>query len=125
MKSSACSLSLLSGSALTAVIFLSHTETLAQCVVADVSVQAAVTGSRKPAQQTNNVDMGSGGGCTGNSSVHTSKQIRVGGTDPVIQERTSRHELSGGSSTGGPTVAVPVDVQVDVYNPAERLRQSR
>ncbi|MDB9524648.1 hypothetical protein PN498_01495 [Oscillatoria sp. CS-180] len=63
--------------------------------------------------------------CVGNTSVSTSRQLQVGGTGHVRQERQSRHRIEGGapeSRPTGPTVAVPVEVQVDVYNPAERLR---
>jgi hypothetical protein len=100
----------------------------AQCVMADVSVQAAITGSEAPSRQTNEVDMQSDGPCTGNTSVSTSRQIHVGGTDPVVQERRSRHRFTGGQDNGfggGPTVKVPVGVQVDVYNPAEKYRNRR
>jgi hypothetical protein len=99
----------------------------AQCVVADVSIQAAIHGSRRPAEQTNDVAIDADGPCSGNTSVSTSRQIQVGGTGEVRQVRQSRHQLRGSDrpSTGaqGPTVAVPVEVQVDVYNPAERLRR--
>ena len=98
----------------------------AQCVMADVAIQVAVDGSEEPAQQSNQVEMLSDGPCTGNTSVSTSRQIHVGGEGEVRQERRSRHQLRGDddSRTGvnGPTVAVPVEVQVDVYNPADRLR---
>jgi predicted carbohydrate-binding protein with CBM5 and CBM33 domain len=100
----------------------------AQCVVADVSIQAAITGSQKPAEQTNEVSVEAQEGCSGSTSVNTSRQVTVGGTGPVQQTRQSQHRI-GGSTSGravtGPTVVVPVEVQVDVYNPAERLRQQR
>ncbi|PSN19098.1 hypothetical protein C7271_09035 [filamentous cyanobacterium CCP5] len=99
----------------------------AQCVVADVAIQANISGSRTPAEQINAVDVDREGGCVGNTSVSTSRQIQVGGTGPVRQERQSRHRIRGSqtgtSGTGGPTVVVPVEAQVDVYNPAERLRR--
>lgn len=99
----------------------------AQCVVADVAIQAAITGSREPAEQTNDVGIESEGACVGNTSVSTSRQVQVGGTERVHQERHSHHRLQGNPSEsshpGGPTVGIPVEVQVDVYNPAERLRR--
>lgn len=108
-------------------------EASAQCVVADVSIQAAIHGGDRPAEQVNDVVIEADGPCTGNTSVSTSRQVQVGGTGDVRQVRQSRHQIhssepsSGRSSEpsdqGGPTVAVPVDVQVDVYNPAERLRR--
>ncbi|NJL48668.1 MAG: hypothetical protein HC929_15790 [Leptolyngbyaceae cyanobacterium SM2_5_2] len=99
----------------------------AQCVVADVSIQAAIHGSRTPAEQVNDVAIDAPNQCTGNTSVSTSRQVQVGGTGEVRQVRQSRHQIQPSSANPdspaqGPTVAVPVDVQVDVYNPAERLR---
>ncbi|KAM3095137.1 hypothetical protein ACKFKG_14620 [Phormidesmis sp. 146-35] len=121
------SLSLLSLSAMLTLASSSTPPALAQCVMADVSVQAAIRGSKKPVQQTNDVEMQSKGACVGNTSVHTGTQLYVGGGDKVIQRRNSKHRLEGGSSpvTGvvGPTVKIPVNVQVDVYNPAERLNR--
>ncbi|NEQ45326.1 MAG: hypothetical protein F6K00_18035 [Leptolyngbya sp. SIOISBB] len=103
---------------------------IAQCVVADVAVQTAVTGSRQPTEQINEVDIEAEGACVGNTSVSTSRQVQVGGTGQVRQTRQSRHRIRGQASESaspvtGPTVAVPVEVQVDVYNPAEQLRRQR
>jgi len=96
---------------------------IAQCVVADVAVQAAINGSRQPAEQVNDVDIETEGACVGNTSVSTSRQIQVGGTERVRQERQSRHRIRGqAAGSAGPTVAIPVEVQVDVYNPAEQYR---
>ncbi|MGB3201499.1 MAG: hypothetical protein WBA99_11380 [Nodosilinea sp.] len=102
----------------------------AQCVVADVAIQAAIHGGRQPAEQVNDVAIDAADPCVGNTSVSTSRQIQVGGTGEVRQTRQSRHQLQGSGRSGrgagataGPTVAVPVSVQVDVYNPAERLRR--
>lgn len=101
----------------------------AQCVVADVAIQAAIHGGNQPAEQVNDVAIETAGPCMGNTSVSASRQIQVGGTGNVRQTRQSRHQLQGSEQSGrgagavaGPTVAVPVNVQVDVYNPAERLR---
>lgn len=98
----------------------------AQCVAADVSIQAAIHGGNQPAEQVNDVAIDADGPCVGNRSVSTSRQIQVGGTGEVRQVRQSSHQIRGSNragSTAGPTVAVPVEVQVDVYNPAERLRR--
>ncbi|HIK45883.1 MAG TPA: hypothetical protein IGR64_13520 [Leptolyngbyaceae cyanobacterium M65_K2018_010] len=99
----------------------------AQCVVADVAIQAAIHGGENPAQQSNDVVIDAPQQCVGNTSVHSSRQVQVGGTGEVRQVRQSRHQISSQSSGArnpvtGPTVAVPVGVQVDVYNPADRLR---
>jgi len=94
----------------------------AQCVMTDVSIQAAVRGSRQPAQQTNRTDLQSEGACVGNTITQTSTQVYTGSADRVIQQRTSSQRLQGGTSNragvAGPTIKVPVQVQVDVYNPA-------
>jgi hypothetical protein len=99
----------------------------ATCVVADVSIQAAIHGGDRPAQQVNDVAIDADGPCVGNTSVSTSRQIQVGGTGEVQQVRQSRHQIRGSEPPSqrpqGPTVAVPVEVQVDVYNPADRLRR--
>jgi hypothetical protein len=96
----------------------------ATCVVADVAIQAAIHGG-PPAEQVNDVAIDTDGSCRGNTSVNTSRQVQVGGTGEVRQTRQSRHQIRGGGGAvgAGPTVAVPVEVQVDVYNPADRLRR--
>lgn len=95
---------------------------IAQCIMTDVSIQAAVRGSQRPAQQTNNVAMQSEGSCVGNTTTSTSAQIYTGSAEQVVQERKSTHHLSGsrGNRTAveGTTITVPVEVKVDVYNPA-------
>lgn len=91
------------------------------CIMTDVSVQTAIRGSRRPATQTNNVQMKADKSCSGNTSTHTSTQTYVGSDDRVVQQRTSTHDLSGnGNNRGvkGDNIAVPVQVQVDVYSPA-------
>ncbi len=127
MKFALVAMGFLSISAVLNIVPSADTTASAQCVIADVSVQAAINGSQKPARQTNQVDMAADRSCVGNSSVSTSTQVQVGGTGEVVQQRRSRHRLSGGSnpygaSVNGPTVAVPVQVQVNVDNPADRLR---
>jgi hypothetical protein len=110
------------------VLPLSSTPTQAQCVAADVSLQVAVHGSRQPAQQTNDVGFSQSGACRGNWSLNNSRQIQVGGTGEVVQERQSHTHFQGDpndSRPGESTVFVPVGVGVDVYNPAEQLRSRR
>lgn len=102
----------------------------AQCVVADVSIQATIDGSPRQAEQVNEVAVDTPqNGCVGNTSVQTNRQINVGGTGDVRQVRQSQHRIQNSPSSNqavtGPTVVVPVGVQVDVYNSAERLRQQR
>ncbi len=92
----------------------------AQCVMVDTSIQTAVHGSKKPAQQNNNVDMQSSGQCVGNTIVHTSTQTAVSPGD-VTQNRTSSEHMSGGTGNGigdnGSTIKIPVEVKTDVYSP--------
>ncbi|WP_019500217.1 hypothetical protein [Pseudanabaena sp. PCC 6802] len=97
----------------------------AQCVMTDVAVQTAIRGSRRPATQTNNVQMRADKSCFGNTSTSTSSQTYVGSDDRVIQQRSSVHDLSGsGNRRGikGSNIAVPVYVNVDVYSPAHDPR---
>ena len=126
MKFAFFSLGVLSFSSVLTAASTVNQVAFAQCVMADVAIQVAVHGSEKPAQQTNDVEMVSDGPCTGNTSVSTSRQIHVGGTDEVRQTRRSRHQISGDrdsrNGVDGPTIAVPVEVQVDVENSAYRLR---
>lgn len=111
------------------VVFpLSSTPSQAQCVASDVSLQVAVHGSRRPAQQTNDVGFSQSGACRGNWSLNNSRQIQVGGTGDVVQERQSRTHFQGdpnNSKPGGSTIFIPVGVDVDVYNSAEQLRSRR
>ncbi|MEB3336851.1 MAG: hypothetical protein VKJ46_05260 [Leptolyngbyaceae bacterium] len=94
----------------------------AQCVMTDISIQAALRGAKQPAQQTNTTDLQSEGACVGNTITQTSTQVYTGSADRVIQQRTSSQRLQGSPSNRagvtGPTIKVPVEVKVDVYNPA-------
>lgn len=94
----------------------------AQCVMTDVSVQVAVRGSRRPANQQNNVDMQNPGRCSGNAITQTGTQVYAGSADEVNQIRNSRQNAGDGNSHSGEqdksTIKVPVGVKVDVYNPA-------
>ncbi|NCJ08154.1 hypothetical protein GS597_16895 [Synechococcales cyanobacterium C] len=113
----------LMGIATSTLILGSATQAEARCVVTDVGVQVAVRGSRNPARQSNDVDVDSRGSCEGNRSVNTSRQVYVGNSDEVVQERRSRHQLNGSGRGSGDPMVVPVNVQVDVYNAGERYRR--
>ena len=120
MKFKLFSLSLLSVSTLL-TLAPSTPSALAGCVMTDVAVQVAIHGSKNPAKQTNNVNMDSQPGCLGNTTTNTSKQVYVGPGD-VEQTRSSNHFVGSGTDNGtivgGPAIAVPVYVPVDVYSPA-------
>jgi hypothetical protein len=92
----------------------------AQCVMTDVGVQVAIRGSKRPANQQNNVDMQNPGRCNGNAITQTGTQVYAGSDDQVNQIRNSRQSAGGsdGQGAGGPVIRVPVGVKVDVYNPA-------
>ncbi|NJM67994.1 MAG: hypothetical protein HC851_21185 [Acaryochloris sp. RU_4_1] len=93
----------------------------AQCVMTDVSTQVAIRGSRQPSQQENHVNMDSQGPCSGNAITQTSTQVYEGSGN-ARQIRNSRQTVKGqpdnGTGIDGPTIKVPVGVQVDVYSPA-------
>jgi hypothetical protein len=95
----------------------------AQCVMADISIQTNISGSKKPANQVNDVTQDSEGGCVGNSAVSTSVQSNVGGRGEVTQRRESRQRIEGNNDGGSNPVKIPVSVQVDVHNPADNLRR--
>jgi len=105
--------------------FSAATPSLAQCVVADTSVQISVNGSREPAQQNNEVEVDAPESCHRNRSVSTSRQVQVGGNGSTVQQRRSRHQINSteeSSSVGsGSTMVIPVEVQLDVHNTADNL----
>jgi hypothetical protein len=132
MKPVLCLFSLLVASPLLTVASSGNRVALAQCVVTDVGIQVAVHGSQQPAQQVNDVAIEQPQQCRGNTINSRGTQVYVGGTEPVRQERRVRHQLNSEPVDqnrrqpipvpDGPTVIVPVGVQVDVYNAAEQLR---
>lgn len=95
----------------------------AQCVQTVVGVQANISGSRQPTERSNDVQMTSQGPCTGNAQVTTGVQLNEGGSGRVIQRRTVRQQMNGGSDNGtgvdGSTVQIQVTPGIDVYNPAD------
>lgn len=97
----------------------------AQCVQADTSIQYNISGSKKPTQRSNDVQMNSSKSCRGNVSATTGVQGNVGGTAPVEQHRTVRQTQMGGaeSATGVnvPTVKVKTNATADVYNAADQF----
>jgi hypothetical protein len=108
------------------IVTASRVMAVPQCVVTDVGVQIAVHGSGRPAEQINEVDVQSSEPCSGNTSTSVGTQVHVGGTGEVRQERRSSHRIQGRRSQGngreGQTMSIPVDVRINVDNPADRLR---
>jgi hypothetical protein len=99
----------------------------AQCVMNDSNIQVNISGSRQPTKRTNNVSQGSTGGCVGNTINTTNVQSSTGGTDPVTQNRSSNQQLNGSNNSPIGINMAPAkfkqNVQVDVYNPADRLKR--
>ncbi len=124
MKSIWYYLGLLSFSSFLIVTSSATNSAKAQCIQADVGIQYNISGSKEPTQRTNDVDMQSSGSCRGNTSVTTGVQGNVGGNGPVRQNRRVRHRFEGSDrngSSGGSTVQIKVNPQIDVYNPAYNL----
>ncbi len=128
---SLCLFSLLTAAPLLAVASSLDQMAVARCVVTDVGVQVAIHGSRQPAQQVNEVDFDSSQPCSGNQINGRGTQVYVGGTEPVRQERSVRYQIKSDSENqsrrrrkmpDGPAMFIPVEVQVDVDNPAARVR---
>ena len=98
----------------------------AQCVMNDTNIQLSMNGSGRRAEQSNDVKQASNGGCVGNTVNTTNVQTQTGGTDRAIQRRQSTQQLNG--SNDSPTginldpVKVKTNVQVNVDNPADRLK---
>lgn len=119
-------LGLFSCSSLLIVVSSITNSAIAQCVQADVGIQYNISGSRQPTQRTNDVDMESTGDCRGNVSVTTGVQGNVGGTGSVRQNRRVHHRFEGKQNNHenrNSTVQIRVNPQIDVYNPAEKLRR--
>lgn len=115
MRSKFILLGWLSGAALLPISPAFTDSAAAQCVMTDVSVQVAVRGSRQPSRQSNDVDLQNRGRCSGNSITQVGTQVYTG-SGRANQQRTSRQRINGRRGNG-PTIKVPVGVQVDVYNP--------
>ncbi|MBW4576720.1 MAG: hypothetical protein KME08_15705 [Aphanothece sp. CMT-3BRIN-NPC111] len=123
MKLKLLAMGLLSCSTLLGVGYSLTNSASAQCVMADVSVQYNISGSRQPTDRSNDVDMQSQGSCSGNAIVTTGVQGNEGGRGQVVQHREVRQRVegNGGTSVDGSTVKVISNVGIDVYNPADNL----
>jgi hypothetical protein len=93
---------------------------LAQCIQADIGVQADV--SEGKANQTYNRDAYKEGPCTGNANITTGTQINVTGSG-VNQHREVEQRTTGGklnrSGIEGPHIQPGVNVQIDADNVAD------
>jgi hypothetical protein len=99
----------------------------AQCVMNDTNIQISINGSRQATDRTNQVRQGSTGSCVGNGVSTTNVQSTTGGTERASQQRQSTQQINGGTSSPTGINMAPVklhqNVQIDVYNPADRLRR--
>ena len=127
MKSSPCAIGLLALATLSTFVSLPVPHASAQCVMNDTNIQVSISGARKPSERTNNVRQASTGGCVGNTVNTTNVQVNTGGTERAVQRRTSNQQVNGSddSPTGinMPPVKLHQNVQIDVDNPADRLRK--
>lgn len=93
----------------------------AVCAVVDVNAQVVMRGSKTPSNQTNEVTVDDSQPCFGNASVNVNRQTGIT-SGAAEQHRTSHHQLGGGMppvpGLSGKTIKVPVNVQIDQYNPA-------
>lgn len=128
MKPACYSLGLLALASLSTTLAICQvTPASAQCVMNDTNIQVSINGSRQATDRTNQVRQGSTGNCVGNSVSTTNVQSTAGGTDRASQQRQSNQQINGGNSnptgTNIPAVKLHQNVQIDVYNPADRLRK--
>lgn len=99
------------------------TATRAQCVGADTSVQANISGNPNT-DRSNDVVFETNGSCRGNATSTSGVQVNVGGNGPVRQERRVRQTFNGSEGGSGGAVTVNTNVGVDVYNAADDLDRS-
>jgi hypothetical protein len=100
------------------------TKASAACVMVDTNVMVAVHGSKKPAIQENDTTMDANENCFSGVSVTSNTNVGVAPGE-VEQRRIGRSSIHSEAPEGsnlpgmsGPAIKVPVNVRVDVYNPA-------
>jgi hypothetical protein len=127
MKPSFLSIGLLSIATISTLVALPTPQASAQCHMNDTNIQVSINGSGKPTNRTNDVSQNSNGNCVGNSVNSTNVQVQTGGTDRATQRRVSRQQINSGSNnpTGVniPVVKTRQNIQIDVDNPADRLKK--
>jgi hypothetical protein len=127
MKCSSLSIGLLSVATLSTLASLPISRVHAQCIMNDTNIQMTISGARRPTDRTNNVTQGSTGKCSGNVINSTNVQTNIGGTERATQNRQSNQQINGGggnpSGVNLPPVKLQQNVQIDVYNAADRLRK--
>lgn len=96
------------------------------CVMMDINLQVGMRGTQTPSLQHNDVSMNANNDCYSGAAVTHSTQTAVS-PGPITQIRSSESSINSQRPDmlgdmpgfgGGPAVKVPVNVQVDIYNPA-------
>jgi hypothetical protein len=127
MKPACYSLGLMVLATLSTVISGNISSASAQCMMNSTNIQVAINGSQQATDRTNQVQQNSTGSCVGNAVNSTNVQSTTGGTDRASQQRQSTQQVNGGTSSptgvSVPPVKLQQNVQIDVYNPADRLRR--
>jgi hypothetical protein len=127
MKPADYSLGLLALATFATVVSGHVTPVSAQCVMNDTNIQVAINGSKQANDRSNRVSQNSTGSCVGNAVSSTNVQSTTDGTDRASQQRKSTQQVNGGTSSptgvSVPPVKLHQNVQIDVYNPADRLRR--
>ncbi len=95
------------------------------CVMMDINFQMGMRGTQSPSTQINDANMSANNDCYSGASVLTNTQTAVS-PGPITQIRSSDATINSQKPAafgdmpglGGPAIKVPVNVQVDIYNPA-------
>jgi hypothetical protein len=96
------------------------------CVMMDINLQMGMRGTPSPATQINDANMSANNDCYSGASVLTNTQTAVSpgpitqvrSSDATIDSRTPANLSNIPGLGGGPAIMVPVNVQIDLYNPA-------
>jgi hypothetical protein len=100
------------------------TKASAACVMVDMNVMVAVHGSKNPSHQNNDATMDANENCYSGASVTKNTNVGVAPGD-VYQDRKSHSSINSQAPEGsdlpgmsGPAIKIPVDIRIDVQNPA-------
>jgi hypothetical protein len=96
------------------------------CVMMDINLQLGMHGTQSPSTQINDANMAANNDCYSGASVLTNTQTavtpgpitQVRSSDATIDSRTPANLTGIPGLGGGPAIMVPVNVQIDLYNPA-------
>jgi hypothetical protein len=116
---------LLSIIAIAPFTFTPSAQAQSACVMMDINFQMGMRGTQAPSNQQNDVSMNANDDCYSGAAVTHSSQTAVS-PGPITQIRSSESTIDSQKPAafgdmpgfGGPAIKVPVNVQVDIYNPA-------